>query len=52
MEENFIAIPSKFAAKFVSQDFTIKAAPGLSGPANKRGPSFNGLNFSRHSKRV
>ena len=34
MVENFIVIQLIFAEKFVSQDFTIRAAPGLSGPAN------------------
>ena len=34
MGENFIVIQLIFADKFVSQDFTIKAAPGLSGPVN------------------
>ena len=52
MEENFIAIQLIFAAKFVSQDLTIKAAPGLSGPTNKCGPLFKAVNFSGHSKRV
>ena len=30
-------IQLKFAEKFVSQGFTIRAAPGLSGPANTCG---------------
>ena len=34
MVDNFIVIQLLFAEKFESQDFTIRAAPGLSGPAN------------------
>ena len=34
MVENFIVIQLIFAEKFVSQDFTVRDAPGLSGPAN------------------
>ena len=34
MVENFIVIQLIFAEKFVSQDFTIMAVPGLSGPDN------------------
>ena len=30
----FTVIETIFAEKFVSQDFTIRAAPGLSGPTN------------------
>ena len=34
MVENLIVIQLIFADKFVSQNFTIRAAPGLSGPVN------------------
>ena len=34
MVENFIVIQLIFAEKFVSQDFTVRSAPGLIGPAN------------------
>ena len=33
MVENFILIQLLFAEKFVSQDFPMRAAPWLSGPA-------------------
>ena len=34
MVKNFIVIQIIFAEKFVSQAFTVRAAPGLSGPTN------------------
>ena len=34
MVEHFIVIQLTFAEIFVPQDLTIRAAPGLSGPAN------------------
>ena len=34
MVDNFIVIQLTFAEMFVPQDFTIRAAPGLMGPAN------------------
>ena len=35
MVKFFTVIRIIFAEKFVSQDFTIRAAPGLSGPTNR-----------------
>ena len=34
MVENYVVIELIFAESFVSQDFTVRAAPGLCGPAN------------------
>ena len=34
MLKNFIVIAIIYVEKFVSQDYTIRAAPGLSAPAN------------------
>ena len=39
MVENFIVIQLIFSEKFVKQDFTIRAAPGLSGLNNTCHPA-------------
>ena len=49
MIENFIVIQLTFAEIFVPQDFTIRTAPGLSGPANIC-DDLNALVFSKSIK--
>ena len=45
----FTVIQIIFAEKVVSQDFTIRAAPGLSGPTNTCGTDLTGLDLTVHS---